>query len=91
MGSVGENGAGKSTLMRSIAEGKLEGFPSKEQLKTCFVEHNQGKDAGLSILEFVLKDRCRMTPRNLGLETFSTHPPNPIYKSTIHLCYLTLI
>lgn len=55
-GLCGRNGAGKSTLMRSIAEGKLEGFPSKEQLKTCFVEHNQGEDADLSILEFVSKD-----------------------------------
>ena len=55
-GLCGRNGAGKSTLMRSIAEGKLEGFPSKEQLKTCFVEHNQGEDADLSILEFVAKD-----------------------------------
>ena len=55
-GLCGRNGAGKSTLMRSIAEGKLEGFPSKDQLKTCFVEHNQGEDADLSILEFVAKD-----------------------------------
>ncbi len=55
-GLCGRNGAGKSTLMRSIAEGKLEGFPSKDQLRTCFVEHNQGEDADLSILEFVSKD-----------------------------------
>lgn len=55
-GLCGRNGAGKSTLMRSIAEGKLEGFPSKEELRTCFVEHNQGEDADISILEFVVKD-----------------------------------
>ena len=55
-GLCGRNGAGKSTLMRSIAEGKLEGFPPKEEVKTCFVEHNQGEDADLSILEFVAKD-----------------------------------
>ena len=55
-GLCGRNGAGKSTLMRSIAEGKLEGFPPQEELKTCFVEHNQGEDADLSILEFVSKD-----------------------------------
>jgi elongation factor 3 len=55
-GLCGRNGAGKSTLMRSIAEGKLEGFPSKDELRTCFVEHNQGEDADLSILEFVSKD-----------------------------------
>ncbi|MCJ1409665.1 hypothetical protein MMC19_003747 [Ptychographa xylographoides] len=55
-GLCGRNGAGKSTLMRSIAEGKLEGFPSKDELRTCFVEHNQGEDADLSIIEFVSKD-----------------------------------
>ena len=55
-GLCGRNGAGKSTLMRSIAEGKLEGFPNKDELRTCFVEHNQGEDADLSILEFVAQD-----------------------------------
>lgn len=55
-GLCGRNGAGKSTLMRSIAEGKLEGFPPPDVLKTCFVEHNQGEDADISILEFVAKD-----------------------------------
>lgn len=55
-GLCGRNGAGKSTLMRSIANGKLEGFPSQDELRTCFVEHNQGEDADISILEFVMKD-----------------------------------
>ncbi|KAI9876225.1 MAG: hypothetical protein M1823_007318, partial [Watsoniomyces obsoletus] len=55
-GLCGRNGCGKSTLMRSIAEGKLEGFPPQDVLKTCFVEHNQGEDADISILEYVSKD-----------------------------------
>jgi elongation factor 3 len=55
-GLCGRNGAGKSTLMRSISTGKLEGFPSQDVLRTCFVEHNQGEDADISILEFVAKD-----------------------------------
>ncbi|KAK5090546.1 [NU+] prion formation protein 1 [Lithohypha guttulata] len=55
-GLCGRNGAGKSTLMRSIAEGKLEGFPSKDVLKTCFVEHNQGEDADITILDYCMKD-----------------------------------
>ena len=55
-GLCGRNGAGKSTLMRSIANNKLEGFPSPDELRTCFVEHNQGEDADLSILEFTAKD-----------------------------------
>ncbi|PFH61236.1 hypothetical protein XA68_17870 [Ophiocordyceps unilateralis] len=55
-GLCGRNGAGKSTLMRSIANGKLEGFPPQDVLRTCYVEHNQGEDADMSILEFVSKD-----------------------------------
>ena len=55
-GLCGRNGAGKSTLMRSISEGKLEGFPPPDEVRTCFVEHNQGEDADLSILEYCLKD-----------------------------------
>lgn len=55
-GLCGRNGVGKSTLMRSIAEGKLEGFPPKDVLKTCFVEHNQGEDANISVLNFLKND-----------------------------------
>ncbi|GAB7356293.1 hypothetical protein MBLNU459_g7096t1 [Dothideomycetes sp. NU459] len=55
-GLCGRNGAGKSTLMRSIANGKLEGFPPQDQVRTCFVEHNQGEDADLSILDYTAKD-----------------------------------
>lgn len=55
-GLVGRNGAGKSTLMRAIVNGKLEGFPSQDVLRTCMVEHNQGEDADITILEFVSKD-----------------------------------
>ena len=55
-GLCGRNGAGKSTLMKSIASGKLEGFPSQDVLKTFYVEHNQGEDAEISILEYVSRD-----------------------------------
>ena len=55
-GLCGRNGCGKSTLMRSIANEKLEGFPPQSVLKTCFVEHNQGEDADISILDYVSKD-----------------------------------
>lgn len=55
-GLCGRNGAGKSTLMRSIADGKLEGFPSQDEVKTCFVEHNQGEDAEITILEYIVRD-----------------------------------
>lgn len=55
-GLCGRNGAGKSTLMKSIAGGKLEGFPPQDVLRTCYVEHNQGEDADISILDFMCKD-----------------------------------
>lgn len=56
-GLVGRNGAGKTTLMRSIAEGKLEGFPPPDQVRTCFVEHSRSEEhADLTVLEFVAKD-----------------------------------
>lgn len=55
-GLCGRNGAGKSTLMKAIAGGKLEGFPPQDVLRTYYVEHNQGEDADISILEFVAKD-----------------------------------
>ncbi|KAJ5972929.1 Armadillo-like helical [Penicillium vulpinum] len=55
-GLCGRNGAGKSTLMRSIANEKLEGFPPQDVVRTCFVEHNQGEDANLTIFEYVAKD-----------------------------------
>jgi elongation factor 3 len=55
-GLCGRNGAGKSTLMRSIANGKLEGFPPQDQVKTCFVEHNQGEDAEITIFQYICND-----------------------------------
>ena len=55
-GLCGRNGCGKSTLMRSIATGKLDGFPPQDEVKTCFVEHNQGEDADLTILDYAVKD-----------------------------------
>ncbi|KAK7984508.1 hypothetical protein PG989_011910 [Apiospora arundinis] len=55
-GLCGRNGAGKSTLMKAIASGKLEGFPSQDVLRTCYVEHNQGEDADITILDFMVKD-----------------------------------
>lgn len=56
-GLCGRNGAGKSTLMRSIASGKLEGFPDKSQLRTCFVEHKlQGSEGDMDLVSFIASD-----------------------------------
>lgn len=43
-GLCGRNGAGKSTLMRAIDNGQVDGFPSKDELRTCFVEHKVPTD-----------------------------------------------
>ncbi|KAF9432515.1 hypothetical protein BGZ76_010687 [Entomortierella beljakovae] len=53
-GLCGPNGAGKTTLMRAISQGKLEGFPSPDVLRTVFVEHAlQGEQGEMSVEEFV--------------------------------------
>ncbi|CAK9437530.1 uncharacterized protein LODBEIA_P19080 [Lodderomyces beijingensis] len=56
-GLCGRNGAGKSTLMRAISKGQLEGFPSADELKTCFVEHKlQGSEADMDLVSFIASD-----------------------------------
>jgi len=56
-GLVGPNGAGKSTLMRAIANGQVEGFPSQDEVKTCYVEHDiDGTEADTPVLDFVTSD-----------------------------------
>lgn len=39
-GLCGPNGCGKSTLLRAIANGQVEGFPSKDVVRTAVVEHD---------------------------------------------------
>lgn len=65
-GLCGHNGAGKSTLMRSIASGKLEGFPDQSELKTCFVEHKlQGEEGDMDIVSFIASDvELKHVPRD---------------------------
>ncbi|KAG0226516.1 P-loop containing nucleoside triphosphate hydrolase protein [Mortierella sp. GBAus27b] len=64
-GLCGHNGAGKSTLMRSISQGKLDGFPSSDVLRTVFVEHSlQGDEGQMAIVDFVASDvKLANTPR----------------------------
>ncbi len=48
------NGSGKTTLMRAIKDGKVENFPSQEELRAVLVEHSlQGEDASLPIIDFI--------------------------------------
>ena len=47
----------QSTLMRSIASGKLDGFPPKEVLKTVYVEHDiDASAAETAVVDFVMRD-----------------------------------
>ncbi|KAJ9610978.1 [NU+] prion formation protein 1 [Knufia peltigerae] len=54
-GLCGRNGAGKSTLIRSIAQGKLEGFPSPDQVRICYVCHEEDEDADLSVCDYMAR------------------------------------
>jgi elongation factor 3 len=53
-GIVAANGSGKSTLLKAMRDGKVEGYP--QDLVTVMVEHNQGEDASIPIIEFIAKD-----------------------------------
>ncbi len=53
-GILGPNGSGKTTLMRQLKEGKVENFPSQDQLKCVMVEHSlQGEDTSLTVVDFI--------------------------------------
>ena len=53
-GILGPNGSGKTTLMRQLRDGKVENFPSSDELRAVMVEHSlQGEDTSLSVLDFV--------------------------------------
>ncbi|GAA5868264.1 hypothetical protein JCM3774_000986 [Rhodotorula dairenensis] len=57
-GLCGRNGSGKSTLMRAIDNGQVEGFPSPDEVRTFYVEHDvDGDETENSIVSFVLKDK----------------------------------
>ena len=43
--------------MRAIANGQLDGFPDKDTLRTCFVEHKlQGEEGDLDLVSFIALD-----------------------------------
>lgn len=53
-GLCGPNGAGKSTLMRAVANGQVDGFPTQDECRTVYVEHDiDGTHAETSVLDFV--------------------------------------
>ncbi|GAA5833793.1 hypothetical protein JCM11251_005967 [Rhodosporidiobolus azoricus] len=74
-GLCGRNGTGKSTLMRAIDNGQVEGFPSKDVVRTFMVEHDvDGDETENSIISFVIKDerilkteeQCREVLESVG-------------------------
>jgi ABC-type multidrug transport system fused ATPase/permease subunit len=49
-GLCGKNGTGKSTLMRAITKGQVEGFPSPDEVRTFYVEHDiDGSDENATV------------------------------------------
>ena len=57
-GLCGKNGTGKSTLMRAITNGQVEGFPSPDEVRTFYVEHDiDGSEEDTSVLQFILTDK----------------------------------
>lgn len=57
-GLCGRNGSGKSTLMRAITNGQVEGFPSPDEVRTFYVEHDiDGSEADIGVLAWVLADK----------------------------------
>lgn len=62
------NGKGKSTLMKAIRDGKVEGFPPQDELRTIMVEHAlQGEDTGSSIINFIASGKLPMRCRLMGI------------------------
>ena len=56
-GLCGHNGCGKSTLLRAIANGQVDGFPPKDELRTVYVEHDiDASEADVPVVEFVYAD-----------------------------------
>eukprot|EP00303_Exanthemachrysis_gayraliae_P007461 CAMPEP_0206007530 /NCGR_PEP_ID=MMETSP1464-20131121/5816_1 /ASSEMBLY_ACC=CAM_ASM_001124 /TAXON_ID=119497 /ORGANISM="Exanthemachrysis gayraliae, Strain RCC1523" /LENGTH=1054 /DNA_ID=CAMNT_0053381027 /DNA_START=42 /DNA_END=3206 /DNA_ORIENTATION=- len=69
-GLLGKNDCGKTTLMRSIAEGKVEGFPDPSEVRTVFVEADiLGEKSHLTCIEYVLDDpaikACNISPEQV--------------------------
>ncbi|WFC96088.1 [NU+] prion formation protein 1 [Malassezia brasiliensis] len=57
-GIVAANGSGKSTLLKAMRDGKVEGYPPPEEVRTVMVEHSlQGEDGSKPILDFVAEDK----------------------------------
>ena len=61
-GFCSKNGTGKSTLMRAITNGQVEGFPSPDEVRMFYVEHDiDGSEKDTSVLQFIVTDKRILT------------------------------
>ncbi|KAK0521329.1 translational elongation factor EF-1 alpha [Tilletia horrida] len=71
-GLCGRNGSGKSTLMRAIQNGQVEGFPSPEEVRTWYVEHDlDGSEGEISIIDFIMSDKRLEVTRDEAATTLN--------------------
>ncbi|KAI0355062.1 hypothetical protein OH77DRAFT_1425109 [Trametes cingulata] len=72
-GLCGRNGTGKSTLMRAITNGQVEGFPSPDEVRTFYVEHDiDGSEADTAVLDFILADTRIQATKEEIIETLAS-------------------
>lgn len=72
-GLCGKNGTGKSTLMRAITNGQVEGFPSPDEVRTFYVEHDiDGTEEDTSVLQFILNDKRILANETEVIETLAS-------------------
>jgi len=72
-GLCGKNGTGKSTLMRAITNGQVEGFPSPDEVRTFYVEHDiDGSEEDTSVLQFILDDKRILATKEEIIETLAS-------------------
>ncbi|KAH9842397.1 P-loop containing nucleoside triphosphate hydrolase protein [Rhodofomes roseus] len=72
-GLCGRNGTGKSTLMRAITNGQVEGFPSPDEVRTFYVEHDiDGSEADTAVLDFILADTRIQAGKEEVIETLAS-------------------
>jgi len=72
-GLCGKNGTGKSTLMRAITNGQVEGFPSPDEVRTFYVEHDiDGSEEDTSVLQFILDDKRVLVSQAEVIETLAS-------------------
>lgn len=68
-GLCGKNGTGKSTLMRAITNGQVEGFPSPDEVRTFYVEHDiDGSEEDISVIDWVASDKRILATREETIE-----------------------